>query len=150
MNMKNEWKWWSAFGVISILVIGGMSSFRFGELTIQRHDTFFTIHSVRAIIYLTVFLATVRNLYLLTELATGRYKIMALLVAIINPIVALFLIILVYMDVQAIMAFREIYPGINLLQQLAGAVILAGVIILHIAIELSVLKKLRTALNTKQ
>ena len=59
-NMKNEWKWWIAFGVISILVIGGMSGFRFGELSIRRHDTFFTIHSVRTIIYLTAFLGTIR------------------------------------------------------------------------------------------
>lgn len=89
--------------------------FRFGELTIQRHDTYLMMNSVRAIIYLTVSPGTVRNLFLLTDFVTGRYKIIALLVAIINPIVALLLIMLVSMEVQAIMGFREIYPDINLL-----------------------------------
>lgn len=139
--MKNEWKWWAGFGLISMLVVGIISEFRFGALDIRMHDTYFVIHSIRAIFYLTAILGTIRNLYFLVDLLTSRYKIMALLISIINPIVALFTIIILYFDIQGITVSQEIHPETNLSGQLIVPVILVGVIGFEIVLEFITLRK---------
>ena len=139
--MKNEWKWWAGFGLINVFIVGVISEFRFDAVAIRMHDTYFSIHAVRAIFYLTALLVIIRNLYSLVDLLTSRYKIMALLISIINPIVTLFTIIILYLDIQGMAAFREIRPGTNLSAQLIVPIILAGVIGFEILIEFITLRK---------
>lgn len=92
MNLKKELKYLISFGLISILIIGLMTNFKFEGLEVQMHDIYFIINPVKAFIFLTCILWTIKNSYLLVDLMTDKYKIIAVFVAIINPLVGLFII----------------------------------------------------------
>ena len=98
MNLKNEFKWLTAFAMISILIIGLATNFKFQDLEIQLYDTYYVFEPVRAFIFLTIMLWTIKNLYMLVDLMTGRYAVIALIVSIVSPLIGLFIIILFYIN----------------------------------------------------
>jgi len=75
--MKKELKPLLICGLISLLAIGMMTSFKYNDVEIQMHDSYFIIGAVPACIYLTAILFTIRNLYMLTIycIARGWYQL---------------------------------------------------------------------------
>lgn len=140
-QMKKEWKPLVISGLISVLTIGLMTSFKYNDVDIQLHDRYFIIDAVRGCIYLTAIIFTLRNIYLLLDFITGRYMILAVFVAIVNPLVALFIIIFIYFNVAFV--GMQLDVGINAVASSVLTGLMIGIIILQIAIEVKVLRKLR-------
>lgn len=128
-------------GLISVLAIGLMTSFKYNDVEIQMHDSYFIIDAIRACIYLTAIVFTLRNLYFVVDVMSDRYRILAVFVAIINPLVALFIVILIYFNIAFVGA--QLDAGNNLGPSIVIICLLIGLITLQIAIEVKVLRKLR-------
>ena len=128
-------------GLISVLAIGLMTSFKYNDVEIQMHDSYFIIDAIRACIYLTAIVFTLRNLYFVIDVMSDRYRILAVFVAIINPLVALFIVIFIYFNIAFVGA--QLDAGNNLGPSIVIICLLIGLITLQIAIEVKVLRKLR-------
>jgi hypothetical protein len=147
MNMKKEWKWLVAFALISLGVIGFMTQFRFKDLEIQRYDTYYVINAFRAIFYMTLILWTSKNLYLLVDLMTTRYTVVAIVVSVINPLVGLFMCMLIYFNMAALITFKQTYPNISLIGHIIPVAIVVGIVFLQAIIEIRALKKVRALMR---
>jgi hypothetical protein len=160
MNMKKEWKWLVAFALISLGVIGFMTQFRFKDLEIQRYDTYYVINAFRAIFYMTLILwtsknlyllvdlmTTSKNLYLLVDLMTTRYTVVAIVVSVINPLVGLFMCMLIYFNMAALITFKQTYPNISLIGYIIPLTIVVGIVFLQAIIEIRALKKVRALMR---
>ena len=128
-------------GLISVFAIGLMTSFKYNDVEIQMHDSYFIIDAIRACIYLTAIVFTLRNLYFVVDVMSDRYRILAVFVAIINPLVALFIVIFIYFNIAFVGA--QLDAGNNLGPSIVIICLLIGLITLQIAIEVKVLRKLR-------
>jgi hypothetical protein len=132
MNLKNEWKWLTAFAIISILIIGLMTDLRFNDLDIQIYDTIYVVNPLRTFVFLTLILWTTKNFYVLAALMTGRYMVIALIVSIVNPLVGLSAFILFYM---------------NSAGGIVAICLLVLLLILQTLIEIQTLRKLKIHFN---
>jgi hypothetical protein len=109
--MKEQLIWWAGFGILSAIVIGIVTGFKFNELDIQLHDTYFVLQSRDAIVLLTLAFGFGRYFYLLADLISSRFKILALIMSIINAIVGLFVIIITYLSAEGFITFQQTYRG---------------------------------------
>ena len=139
--MKKEWKPLMVCGLISVLAIGLMTSFKYDDVEIQMHKSNFIIDAVRACIYLTAIIFTFRNLYIVIDMMTDRYKILAVFVAIINPLAALFVIIFIYFNV--VLVAKHLDAGDRFVTSMVLMVLLVVLIVAQISIEVRILRKLR-------
>ncbi len=140
MKWRTEWKWLSIFGLISIIIIGLMTNFRFNELQIQNHDTYYLIGSFKSIIFTTLFLWTIKNLYYLIDVLLNKYKVFAILIAILTPIAILLGVLFIYLNIQELLVFKEMYPDLNFLERIIPTSIITGLLILLVLIEIKSLK----------
>ena len=92
MNWKTELKWGTGFLLASLVLVGLTTEFRFGVIEVQLHDTYFVFEAYDVIYKLILILYMIKNLYLMVDLMTLKYRLVAFLVAIINPIVGLLLL----------------------------------------------------------
>lgn len=145
--MRREWIWWIIFGVVGILAVGLMTDFQFDKLEIQQHDTYYVLDSLIAIFFIAVILGTIRCSLLIVDLITDRYKILAILISIVNPVIGLFIIFLIYFSVQRLIFFKTTYPDINLFNEVVPLVFLAGLIVLQVVIEIRTIRKIKGRLN---
>lgn len=141
--MKKEWKPLLICGLISVLTIGLMTSFKYNDVEIQMHDSYFIIDPARACIYLAAIIFTIRNLFLVIDQLTERYKILAVFVAIINPIAALFMIMLTYFYITFMMGAGQPQIGDKLVESMVLTSLMVALIVVQISIEIKVLQKLR-------
>jgi hypothetical protein len=126
MTTKKELKWLAGFALVSILIIGLMTEFKFKYVEIQQYDTYYVFNPITSILYLTGILWMVKNMYLTVDFLTTQYKIIALFVSIINPLLGLFIVLLMYLNFNG---------------QLIPANILVGIFALQIILEIRMLKK---------
>lgn len=139
--MKKEWKYLIAFGLLSILIIGLMTNLKFNDVEVQMPLIHFVITPISAFINFTLILFTIRNLYLLVDMMTERYKIIAVFVVIINPLVGMLVIIFGYFSI------KQVYPLYNLFAQLIPICILLGLIAIQTIVEIKTFKKLKELIN---
>jgi|GEM_PF-4597006 hypothetical protein len=140
--MKKELIWWTAFGLFSTLIIGTVTSFKFSKLDIQVHDTYYVFEPIDAIKLLTIIFGLVRYSYLLTDIITDRYKILALFISIINAIVGLFALMGAYLSIEAIMSFKKMYPDNDFSGHFLLTGIFLGLLTMQIIVEVKMIKKL--------
>jgi hypothetical protein len=140
--MKRELFYWVVFALLSALIIGVITGFKFGELDIQMHDTYYVFSSFNGVKSLTLFLGTGRYFYLLLDIITEKYKIITLFLSIINAIVALFTLIVAYLSIETIPMYTGTYPDINFSGHLFVTIVLLGVLAAQIIVEIKMLRKL--------
>lgn len=142
-KMKRQIIWWAAFGLLSTLIIGTITSFKFSRLDIQVYDSYYVFESIHGIILLTLTFGFGRYFYLLTDLISDRYKIFALLISIINAIVGLFIIMWTYMSIETIMTFKKMYPDTDFSGHFLLSSIFLGLLTVQTVVEIKMIKKLR-------
>jgi hypothetical protein len=145
--MKRELFYWVVFALLSALIIGVITGFKFGELDIQMHDTYYVFSSFNGVKSLTLFLGTGRYFYLLLDIITEKYKIITLFLSIINAIVALFTLIVAYLSIETIPMYTGTYPDINFSGHLFVTIVLLGVLAAQIIVEIKMVRKLNTLLS---
>lgn len=123
-------------------MIGAATSFKFSDLDIQLHDTYYVLTPKDAILNLTWILGLARYFYLLTNLLADRYKILALPFLIINAIAGLFVIILTYLSIEELMTIKKLYPDTDVSGHFLLPSIFIGLLIMQTIIEIKMIKKL--------
>ena len=93
MNRKSEWIWLGTCVAVSSLLVGFVTGFKFSAVELQIYDGHFTFSVFSATVNGALVLYTLRSGYLLMEILTTRYPILAIIAAIVNPLVALLLIV---------------------------------------------------------
>ena len=145
MNTKNEWKWVIGSAVVSFLIVGWATGFEFTELEIAKNEVF---GSGPAIFFLASFLYTLKNLYLLTDLLTARYEVIAFLISIINPIVALLIVVLLYFSFQRLQSLNDL-TGIGNSGRLIPIFVFAALLVFQAAIEVKALMRIRAFVQNR-
>ena len=146
MNTKTELIWWIGFGLLSTLIIGIVTGFEFGSIDVQLHDTYYVFGSFDAIKLMTLITGIGRYCYLLIDIITERYTILALLISIINPIVGLFVLIATYFSIETIVTSRQLYPGIDLSVHFLLPGVFVTLLTVQAIIEIKMILKLRALL----
>lgn len=142
-NLKTELVWLIALALVSTLIIGIATGFRFHTLDIQLHDTYYVFGSFDCIKMLTVLLFVGRGLYLLTDILTNQYLLLALIIVIVNAIAALFILIGTYLSIQAILTLRTMAPHVDLSGYFLIAGLLVGILAVQTIVEIRMIRKLR-------
>ncbi|HTJ48246.1 MAG TPA: hypothetical protein VL443_02250 [Cyclobacteriaceae bacterium] len=143
--MKRELRWWTAFFVVGIILIGQMTEFEFRNIDIQLHDTYYIIPSWIALLVVLTILGVLRGLTKIINRLSDRNRSMAILVSIVNGIVGLVLIILVCAAILNLIQIREWYPGLDIFNYIAIIVVMILLLSVLVVIEIKTIKKLRTA-----
>ncbi|MES1226018.1 MAG: hypothetical protein ABUT20_61640 [Bacteroidota bacterium] len=143
--MKRELRWWTAFFVVGIILIGQMTEFEFRNIDIQLHDTYYIIPSWIALLVVLTILGVLRGLTQIINRLSDRNRSMAILVSIVNGIVGLVLIILVCAAILNLIQIREWYPGLDIFNYIAIIVVMILLLSVLVVIEIKTIKKLRTA-----
>jgi hypothetical protein len=147
--MKRDLIWWAAFGLLSTLIIGAVTSFKFSKLDIQLHDTYYVFESIDGIKYLTLIFGLSRYIYLLTDIMTDKYKILALIISIINVITGLFVIIATYRCVETILTFKKTSPDVDFSGNFLLLSLLLGLLTVQTIIEVKMIRKLKELWSNK-
>lgn len=150
LDSKSELKWLAGYVVGSALGVGLMTDFRFSPIQIQLYDTYYEFEASQAIQYAVAACFMIRGSYLAADLLTTRYRILALFVSIINPILALILIIITFSGVQSFVTLREAYPGTSLLRILVPLFAIGTAVALQVLIEIRMIRKLKEILADRQ
>ena len=142
MNVKKELIWWTAFGLLSTLIIGTVTSFKFSRLDIQVYDTYYVFESIDGIKLLTIIFGLGRYSYLLIDIITDKYKILALIISILNAITGLFIVIMTYLSIETILTSNKNYPDIDFPGHFLLSAILLGILTVQTIIEINLIRKL--------
>lgn len=137
-------KWLLPFILITLLINLFIKNFDFGNVEVQLHDTYFVFDAPTAVFIMTLIIYAVVAIYLLVEMSTN--KMLALIIAIVNPIGAIFLVPLVYMSLQTLTAFRTMYPENNPMGHLVFIAVQIGLLCLQAVIEWKALMQVRRLL----
>lgn len=97
MNWETELKWAGGFLFVTVVLVGLITEFRFNSIELQLHDRYFVFGAAGTIFRLTFTLYTIKNLYQLVDIITLKYRVLALLFAIVNPIAGLVLLVFTIM-----------------------------------------------------
>jgi hypothetical protein len=139
MKMKNELLWWITFGLISTLTLVLLTGFQFYSLDFQVYNTYYVVESTQAIQWLIFVMGMGRYVYQLISIMVERYRMIALLIAIVNPIGALFVSVIIFLGLKPILAFNR-EP--NFAGHYFLLLILGGILIMQIIIEVKMIRKL--------
>lgn len=133
-------------GALSFFVVAAIAGFELHPLGSYPVDSYYVLESRQAIFLLAVVFVMWRFVYLLLDLMTTRYRVVALMVAFINPIVGLLIGLSTFFILDQLL-----HPGDSSSQDrkmtLAGLwftlIILSGTFLLQTVVEVMVIKRLR-------
>lgn len=148
--MKRDLVWWLAIGLFSVIMIGLLTRFQFHPLVFQNLDTYYVIGARQGIILLIVLLFIGRYAYLIVDLLTNRYKILAVIVSIINPIAGLFVGILLYFSMSSMLKFERMfrkYQEADFSGHYLLLCILIACLVTQIIVEINMIRKLKSVLD---
>ena len=143
-NLKSALVFWGSFILLGVLLGGAMTGFKFNELDIQLHDTYFTIPIIYVIIFIIIILWILRGVFLLIEIGTSKSKSFAIIVAIVNMFFILPLMTITYLSVVKLWSAKQDYPDLNVSGYVGLISGIFGLACLLILIEFNTIKKVRT------
>ena len=95
--MRRELIWASAFLTFSILLVAVLTSFRFYSFEVQLLDLYFTVEPLHVIFFLPIILISARYAFLLIVFLIKRYKVLAVIIALIIPLAIYYPVLSLYM-----------------------------------------------------
>jgi hypothetical protein len=98
---RKEWKWPVAAILLTVLLLGVLTDFRFTPFEIQLHDRYYLIHPREFIQYGSVMFIFLRYLIQLLDMAARSNRIVAVFFSILTPIVGVLTTALLLMMVSA-------------------------------------------------
>lgn len=143
MNYMKKPKWLLPFMLIILLINLSIKYFGFADFEVQLHDTYLILSVSDVVFLLSLIVMAILAMYMLVEVAARKYKILALIIAIVNPIAALFILILIYAGMKTLTTFSDVAAESSFAVVVLVA-ILFGLFCLQVVIEISALRKLST------
>lgn len=147
--MGKELPIWILCALLSVLVFGVATKFGFGPLNVQWHGTIYVLDSLDGIKFLTIFFVIGRSFFLLINLITENYRVLALILSIINGIAGLFVVILFYINMEATFNMRQTQPAMDLSGNILLSVLLLGVLTCQIILQVKMWSRLKVLLTVK-
>lgn len=146
--MKKELAWWLGFGLFGMMMIGLFTRFQFHPLVFEELDTYYVLEAQWGILLLTILLVIGRYVYLIVDLLTNRYKILAVFVSIVNPAVGLFVAMFLYFSVSSILKFERMFRGYkdaDFSGHYLLLCVLTACLVIQTIVEIKMIRKLKTA-----
>ena len=81
-KMKRGLIWWAGFLVVAFIVIGQMTTFKFRDIDIQLHDTYYVVPSWLGIVVVLAILGLLRGLTKLVDKLSDRSRSLAILITV--------------------------------------------------------------------
>src|SRR5690606_12558102 len=138
-------RWLFPFMLITLLINLLIRNFDLRDFEVQLHDTYFVFDAPTAVFIMTLIIYAIVGSYLLVEMNTN--KMLSLIIAIVNPIGAIFMLLLVYMSLQTLTTFRNMYPENDPTGHLVFVAVVIGLLCLQAVIEWKTLKQVRGLLG---
>lgn len=142
--MKRELILWTLFFALAVLVVGQMTSFEFGNIDIQLHDTYYVIPPLIGVLFILTIFGLLRALVKITDTLSDKSKSIAIVVTVINGLFGLTIIILIYMSIVSVLQIKEWYPDLDISKYVAIIIVLTVVLFLLTIAEIRTIKKLKT------
>lgn len=95
--MRRELIWAAAFLVFSIVLVAVLTSFKFYSFEVQLLDTYVVLEPLHVIFFLPIILITARYAFLLIVFLVKRHKVLAIIIALIVPVILYFPVLAMYM-----------------------------------------------------
>jgi heme/copper-type cytochrome/quinol oxidase subunit 1 len=141
--MKRELIWWAGFIVLSFIVIGQMTTFKFREIDIQLHDTYYVVPSWLGIVIVLTILSVLRGLTKLADNLSDRSRQLAILIIIINGFLGLALIVSICVGILNLIQIKEWYPDLDISNYIEIITVLISLLLLLTITEIKTIRKLR-------
>jgi hypothetical protein len=91
IKKAGEWTWFVLFGIISTLWAGYITDFKFTDIQFVEDAIYGRFNALRFIIYLTLLLYTLKNIFQLVQITASRNQVLAIVASIIFPLATLLL-----------------------------------------------------------
>jgi hypothetical protein len=142
--MKRELIWWTGFLIVALIAVGQMTVFKFGDIHIQLHDTYYVVQSWLGISVLLTILGLLRGLTKLADRLSARSRLLAIVISIVNGLLGLFLIVLIFVAISNLIQVKEWYPDLDISNYIGVIAVLISLLLLLTIIEVKTIRKLRT------
>jgi membrane protease YdiL (CAAX protease family) len=142
--MKRELIWWTGFFVVAFIAIGQMTTFKFGDINIQLHDTYYVVPSWLGLVIVLTILGLSRGLTKLADISSDRSRPLAILISIISGLLGLILIVLICVAILNLIQVKEWYPDLDISNYIGIIAALISLLLLLTIIEIKTVRKLRT------
>jgi hypothetical protein len=134
--------WITLLGAIAMLsILTPARHLGWPDFDVQLHDTYIHFDAGTAVFLIMLAVIAIVSLFLIVKFGAERYRIIALLIAIVNPLVA----ILVVVAINVLLAAREALTSVNPSMEFKGymnvVIILLCLLALQAAVEVIALKK---------
>lgn len=140
--------WFTTLGLLGLLSFIGASRSGLPDFEVQLHDTYIRFDAGTTVFLITLTILAVACLFLIVEVAADRYRIVALLVAIVNPLAGIFVMVAIYTLVKTRDVFSGLYPTMGFPWITIILVILTALLCLQVLIEVRALRKFFRLLPT--
>lgn len=142
--MKREVIWWIGFFIVAVIAIGQMTAFKFQDIDIQLHDTYYVVPSWAGIVIVLTVLGLLRGLTNLMDRLSNRSRLLAILISIINGLFGLVLIVLICLATLNLIQVKEWYPDLEISNYIGVIVVLISLLLVLTTIEIKTIKNMRT------
>jgi heme/copper-type cytochrome/quinol oxidase subunit 1 len=142
--MKQELIWWTGFLIVAFIAVGQMTAFNFGDIDIQLHDTYYVVPSWLGMLVPLTILGLLRGLTKLADRLSGRSRLLAISISIVNGLFGLFLIVLIIMAISNLIEVKEWYPDLDISNSIGVIAVLITFLLLLTIIEVKTIRKLKT------
>lgn len=139
----------TAFLLIIVLINIALTSIDLGDFELQLHDTYIVFDGSTAVFVTTLIVLAIVVLYLLVEFAVRQYRIIALIVAIVNPIAAVFMLMLINASIQTLRIVNAPYPENTSTGQIIFLCVFVGLFCLQVIVETKALKQVAELLRPR-
>ena len=129
---------------MAFIAIGQMTTFKFRDIDIQLHDTYYVVPSWLGIVIVLTILGPLRGLTKLADRLSDRSRLLAILIIIINGLLGLVLIVLICIAILNLIQVKEWYPDLDISSYIGIIAGLISLLLLLTIIEIKTVRKLRT------
>lgn len=128
-----------AFALIAIVT--PISRLGLPDFELQLHDTYIHLDAGTTIFLITLVVFASVFMFLIVEVVAGRYRIVGLLIAIINPIAAIFVCMAISTLSDTRDTFSSMYPSLSFGWYTTAMVVFSCILFFQVIIEVRALKK---------
>lgn len=129
---------------MAFITIGQMTTFKFRDIDIQLHDTYYVVPSWLGIVIVLTILGLLRGLTKLVDRLSDQSRLLAILISIINGLLGLVLIVLICIAILNLIQVKEWYPDLDISSYIGIIAVLISLLLLLTIIEIKTVRKLRT------
>lgn len=147
-NSKTELTWLIASLLVSIGILAYLTDFRMANVEIRFYGETYVSNPMSVVQNLTFGIISFRIIYMAVMLCT-QHRLAALLISIINPLVAVLWVIGLFYAIEELSTFRKSFPAEPFPDRLAVIVLLGCIISFHILIEIRALRTLKSVFNDR-